>query len=69
MDMSILDPVIGGDDIDHMISERNVTALKALILSGDYSKANIEERVYPPASRDLAQFMANLNVGFAVILQ
>ncbi|KAI1708826.1 ankyrin repeats (3 copies) domain-containing protein [Ditylenchus destructor] len=60
-------PVIGGDDIDHMISERNVTALKALILSGDYSKANIEERVYPPASRDLAQFMANLNMRLEAI--
>lgn len=65
--ISILDPILKGDEIDKMIADRDINSLNAIIIDGLYNKANIESRIYPPSSRDLALHLANLNVVFFVL--
>lgn len=48
------------DEIDNLIANRDEQALSKIVLNGDYSK--IENRIFPPQSRDLARVLQNLNV-------
>lgn len=59
-----VDPLDLGDDIDKMIFERNLNGLQEIVFNGDYSK--IENRIFPPSSRDLASILANLQVNVQV---
>uniref|UniRef100_A0A1I7SUJ5 ANK_REP_REGION domain-containing protein n=2 Tax=Bursaphelenchus xylophilus TaxID=6326 RepID=A0A1I7SUJ5_BURXY len=53
-------PLDIGDDIDKLISERNENELSKIILAGKYDK--IENRIFPPQSRDLSRILKNLSM-------
>ncbi|KAI6235408.1 Ankyrin repeat and Ankyrin repeat-containing domain-containing protein [Aphelenchoides besseyi] len=53
-------PIIPGDEIDRLIGDRNETLLQQIVLNGEYSK--IENRIFPPHSRDLSRTLMNLNM-------
>lgn len=51
-----------GDHIDKMIFDRNIQGLQEMVINGEYDR--IEQKIFPPHSRDLARILANLHVGF-----
>ncbi|TKR64477.1 hypothetical protein L596_025002 [Steinernema carpocapsae] len=60
-------PIDIGDDIDKMIVERQLTALQEIVYAGDYSL--LQNRVFPPASRDLQRVLAHLHTRIRAVHQ
>ncbi|KAK0420632.1 hypothetical protein QR680_014803 [Steinernema hermaphroditum] len=60
-------PIDIGDDIDKLIVERNLKALQEVVYAGDY--ALLQNRVFPPASRDLQRVLAHLHTRIRAVHQ
>ncbi|KAL3089107.1 hypothetical protein niasHT_023571 [Heterodera trifolii] len=59
-------PLRAGDRVDKLITDRDVPALRDIVLAGDYH-SQISERIFPPESRDLATTLAHLQMRISAI--
>uniref|UniRef100_A0A0K0F5M1 ANK_REP_REGION domain-containing protein n=1 Tax=Strongyloides venezuelensis TaxID=75913 RepID=A0A0K0F5M1_STRVS len=51
-------PITNGDEIDRLITDRNAPQLEEMVLNGEWHK--IDNRIFPPGSRDLIRMLKEL---------
>ena len=61
-----IDPVLLGDHIDKMIADRNLSALKQIVIEGNYIE-KLKGRIFPAKSLDLLSTLENLQLRIKAI--